>query len=390
MHAIRTHSAAAMMIVAALCARPALSQEATRNRIGVTATTRAYTVGDSSVTERVVAVRYDLFGPSFRLRLDGSALGYTAAGSKINGTLPIGARFDYMMRPGDSVAVYVKTASQPLDLTTQQTSALATAGTSTVDLESTGLGAPALGGVRATVAFPVGDFVLALRGGVEVEPTPSGSAPVYWRGTTLKGGVAFTSNVDWGTLAFSADATKSSADSLNGRNLFPGGGSVMLQAQVDASVLNPFDPLEDERWPIRAALFYAKPFSSDRADQPNLLIPQGDLLGGIAAMFLPVNGVTFAPTVQYLHESSSSGSTTAISRNTISGTAWTLQTGLDVGVPLGNVFELTPQAGYAFGTVGATFSQGVALRRGRGVVRTSGFDDSIRGYYLGVQLTATF
>jgi hypothetical protein len=137
-------------------------------------------------------------------------------------------------------------------------------------------------------------------------------------------------------------------------------------------------------------VFYSRPFSSDRTDQPNVLIPVGDLLGGVATMLVPVGGGTLSPTVQYLRETSSSGSVVGALRNTINGNAWTFQGGVDLSIPLGNSFELTPQGGYTVGSVGATFSQAATLRRGRGVVRTTGFDDSIRGYYVGVQVTATF
>jgi hypothetical protein len=342
------------------------------------------------VTEQVANVRYELFAPHMRLRIDGAALGYSAAGSDIRGTLPIGARLDVALQAGDTLTAYVRSASQPLDLTARETAALSTAGTSTVELESSGLAAPALGGVRATKAFPVGDMVLAFRGGLEFEPTPSGAAPVYWRGTTLRGGLALTSHIGDGGVVLSVDAARSSADSLNGRNLFPGGGTMTFQLQGDASVLNPFDILEDERWPVRTALFYSRPFNSDRTDQPNLLIPDGDLLGGFATMFVPAGDLSISPTLQYLRETSSSGSTTGIVRSTILGNAWTMQAGLDVTVPMGSVFELTPTAGYTFGSVGSTFSQAATLRRGRGVVRTSGFDDAIRGHFFGVQISASF
>jgi hypothetical protein len=259
-----------------------------------------------------------------------------------------------------------------------------------VELESSGLATPALGGVRATKAFPVGDLVLALRGGVELEPAPSGTTPVYWRGTTLRGGAALTSTVGEGSVMMSVDATRSSADSLGGRNLFPGGGTFTFQLQGDLSVINPFDPLEDEQWPVRAAVFYSRPFANDRTDQPNLLIPEGDLLGGFATMFVPIGSVSVSPTLQFLRETSSSGSTAGLVRSTILGNAWTMQSGLDVTVPLGGVFELTPSAGYTFGTVGARFSEAATVRRGRGIVRTTGFDDSIRGHWVAIQLSATF
>ena len=187
--------------------------------------------------------------------------------------------------------MFARSSSDPLTLSPRQTSALSTAGTSTVDLESAGFGTPAIGGGRLALAFPLGNLVLATRAGVEAEPRPNATSPVYWRGTTLRGGLALTASTGETSVTASVDATRSTADSLSGRNLFPGGGSVTLQVLAQLSVLDPFDPLEDERWPVRAVVFYGRPYGNDRADQPNLLIPQGDLLGALTAM---PNGVQTA------------------------------------------------------------------------------------------------
>ena len=225
---------------------------------------------------------------------------------------------------------------------------------------------------------------------MEVEPRPGGASPVYWRGTTLRGGLALTTSAGAGSVTASVDATHSSADSLAGRNLFAGGGSITLQLMMDASVPNPFDPLEDDRWPLRAVAFYGRPYGNDRADQPNLLIPQGDLLGALGTLLVTAGDLTISPSLQLLRETSASGSTTGFVTSRITGSAWTAQGSLDLTIPLGSVFELTPQAGYAFGNVGASFSQAAAVRRGRGIVRSSSFNDSIRGQWLSVQLSAVF
>ncbi|MDQ2667013.1 MAG: hypothetical protein M3Z05_13485, partial [Gemmatimonadota bacterium] len=186
------------------------------------------------------------------------------------------------------------------------------------------------------------------------------------------------------------DGAWSSGDSLGGRNLFPGGGSVTIQVLSDLSVPSPFDPLEDERWPVRALAFYARPFANDRADQPNLIIPQGNLLGAVGSMLVSAGDLIVTPTLQFLRETSSSESTSGIVRNRITGSAWTTQGSVDVTIPLGNTFELTPQAGYAFGSVGASFAQSAVTRRGRAVGQSTSFSDSIRGSWVSIQLSAAF
>ena len=356
----------------------------------MTGTARSYRIGDSNVTERVANGRFETSVARFRLRLDGAVLRFATRADTIEGALPIGARVDFARRPGDTLTAFARSASRPFDLSNRQTSALGTAGTSTVDLESAALGTPAVGGVRAALAFPVGDVVVAARAGVEVEPRPAGTLPVYWRGTTFRGGVAITSSAGDATFTASLDATRSGGDSLGGRNLYPGGGSLALQVLTDLTVPNPFDPLGDERWPVRAVAFYARPFGNDRPDQPNLIIPQGNLIGAVGTLLVSVGDVTFGPALQVLRETSASESTSGIIRNRITGSAWTAQPSVDVTIPLGRTFELTPQAGYTVGRVGATFAQSAAVRRGRGLVQSSTFSDAIRGSWLSIQLSATF
>lgn len=342
------------------------------------------------MTERVANARYELFVSSVRFRLDAAVLRYATRADTIDGALPIAARVDLAVRPGDTLTAFARSASQPLELSKRQTTALGTAGTSTVDLESAALGTPAVGGVRLALAFPLGDLVLAARGGVELEPRPSGTFPVYWRGTTVRGGLALTSSTGNGSVTASLDATRSSADSLGGRNLFPGGGSLSLQVASDLTVANPFDPLEDDRWPVRALVFYARPFANDRADQPNLIIPQGNLWGAVGTLLASAGELTIAPALQLLRESSTSESASGLIRNRITGSAWTAQASLDVTIPLGRTFELTPQAGYTLGSVGASFAQSTVFRRGRAFGQSTSFSDAIRGNWLSLQLSAAF
>ncbi len=382
-------SRAAAIIAAALCVAPLVTLSA-QQRATLTATSRTYTVGDSSVSERVATMRLETSGARLHFVLDGSLLRFAAPSATIQGSLPLSARLDFAVRPGDTLSAFVRTASRPLDLTSRETSALSTAGTSTVDLESASLGTPAVGGLRLALAFPVGNAVLAARAGFETEPRPAGTSPVYWRGSTVRGGLALTTSIGESSWTASAEATHSTGDSLGGRNLFPGGGGFTLQLLGDLSVTSPFDPLEDEQWPIRAVAFYGRPFGNVRADQPNLIIPQGDLFGALGTMLMSAGDLTIAPSLQLLRESSTSESVSGQVRSRNSGSAWTATTGLDVSIPLGSVFELTPQVGYTFGSVEASYAQTTVLRRGRGLTQSASFSDSIRGTWIALQLAALF
>jgi hypothetical protein len=106
-------------------------------------------------------------------------------------------------------------------------------------------------------------------------------------------------------------------------------------------------------------------------------------------MLIPFGDLTASPSLQFLRESSQSESSIGIVRSVVSGSSWTMQPGIDVSIPLGSVFELTPQASWTFGSVSSAASQSAVLRRGRGVVRNSGGNEGIRGYSLSIQLSAS-
>ena len=147
MRVLRTFPSAAASLVAALSAFPAASLTAqdtgvSHSRITITGTARSFQVGDSSVAEHVANARYEMFLPRVRLQLEAAALRFAAPTDTIGGRLPVGGRVHYTLRPGDTISVFLRSSSDPLTLTPRQTSALSTAGTSTVDLESAGFGTP--------------------------------------------------------------------------------------------------------------------------------------------------------------------------------------------------------------------------------------------------------
>jgi hypothetical protein len=354
------------------------------------ATVRSYRIGDTTVNERVGGATYSLSAGRLRLNLDGSALRYAAAPDTISGSLPGSARVDYLLRPGDTVSVFARTASRPGALSSRQTAAVGSAGTSTLDLDAFQLGTPPVGGGGVALAFPVGSLVLGVRGGLEAEPRPTGSNPVYWRGTTVKGGLSLTGASGDNQLTGSVDVSRSSGDSLGGRNLFPGGGTVSLELVSQLSIPSPFDELRDEQWPLRTVVFYSQPFNDTRADQPDRLVPRGSLLGGLASLLLPVGGGALTPSLQLLHESSADDLVQGAVRSRIDASAWTASLGLGATVPLGDNLDLEPAAGYTTGNVTADFTQNLVTRRGRGLARSSGFNDSIRGGWLTLELHASF
>lgn len=400
--------ATAFIVAAPLCAGPRLLRAQERAdslaprkdsimeaRAGVSqtivlgGTARTYKIGDTTVSERVGRMTYTISSTRFRLRLEGSALRYGAFSDTISGALPASARFDLIPLFGDTLNVFARTASRPGALDSRQTEALGNAGTSTLDLDAFQLGTPAVGGGGVALAYPVGSLVLGVRGGVEFEPTPSGTNPVYWRGTTFRGGVSLTGASGENQLTASVNLSSSTGDSLGGRNLFPGGGTLAMQLVSDIAIPNMVDAL-DEPWPLRAAVFYSKPFNDTRNNQPDRLIPRGSVVGGLASILIPAGTTLLTPSVQLLRESSSDQITQSSSRSGIAASGWTASFGLGASVPLGAYLAVEPEGGYTTGNVAATFTQTVIGPGGRAISTASRFSDSIRGGWLTLELRASF
>lgn len=352
-------------------------------------TGRSYRIGDTTVSERVGGMTYTMSSARFRLRLEGSVLRYDAFSDTISGSLPGSARFDFIPLYGDTVTVFARTATRPGALDARQTEALGNAGTSTLDLDAFQLGTPVVGGGGVALAYPVGSLVLGVRGGLEFEPKPSGTSPVYWRGTTVKGGVSLTGASGDNQLTASVNLSRSSGDSLGGRNLFPGGGTLSMQLVTDLSAPNLVDPM-DEPWPFRAAVFFSQPFNDTRNNQTDRLVPRGSVFGGLASILVPAGPAILTPSVQILRESSSDAISQSLSRNRIDAGGWTASFGLGASLPLGNHLDLDPEAGYTVGNVGATFSETIIGPGGRPISSASRFSDSIRGSWLTLEVRASF
>jgi hypothetical protein len=394
-----TRAATATFVAALVCCALSIAPSVTRAQtagrpietITGSATARSYRLADSTVSEQAYGLSYRLAWRRLQLTADGTALAYRTATDTIRGHTPFGLHTDLETRPGDTISLFYHSAADPVSLSARQAAALGSVGTSTVDLASFEFGTPATGGGRAAFAFPVGDAVMSARVGVDIEPRPASSGTdVYWRGTTFRVGTGVTTKVGDNSLTGSVDFEHSSADSLGGRNLFPGGGALTFSAAAEMSVLDPLDPLEDTRWPVRATAFYTRPVRAQRVDQPDRLIPVGNVLGVSTLAFVDVGGVSLLPSLQFLHESSQTTSRQALLSAVSGASGWTLSAGMDLSIPIGGALELTPQAGYVMGSVGATFGRDVSTRRGRSVARVSSFDQGLRGGWLGLQLSVTF
>ena len=358
--------------------------------------TRGYTIGGSKVSEQTGNVSYEYRTAQWGLGVDGSSLQYGALGRTISGTGNANVRFDYMLRPGDSLMVYGRSGSHPATLDSLQVNAIGVAGGSLVDVQANSLGAPSMFGGRAVFSYPVGNLVLNLRGAIETESQPAATQEVYWRGTTWAVGSTLYGNIGKGQLAAMVDISSSSADSLGGKNLYPGGGETTLRLELRLPIDNPSDSTGDD-WDSAFTAWYTSPFGATRADQPNRLLPLGNSFGLSGALSFPVGNATWGPSVQFQSTAASANAKSGATALATSSSGWAANFAINADIPASSAFELTPELGYTIGNAstsyGLTSTKTVVVqRRGRTVTTTSGGTtaSALNGWWFALGVSAHF
>lgn len=357
-----------------------------RQSFTVRPTVRRYSVGTVNASEQT---SYASWAARFRyatLRLDLTPLSYSSDTSTtarrppvgFNGISPISGRLDIPIRLSDTLRVFAQSMSFPGALSSTNAQALGAVGTSTIDLDAGSIGMAARIGMKYVLTQPIGDdgVSLSLRGGVEYDPKPSESSVVSWRGTTILGGVGISKSTANVMLGASAQVTRSFADSLGGRNLFPGGGTL----NVDARALR-FYGADGDRY-VSLNGFYSRPFDIERNDQPTRLIPIGDFAGVVAAASIPVGRLSVLPSLSHLRESSTATAVVNGRETTLDASGYTSTVSVGVSMPIGRMITLTPEVGGAFGTVGQVVSAQFPRR-----VRRRGFSDPIRGGWMALEFS---
>ena len=380
-------SAAATCVVAALFSFPcsaqqsdARSPDSVRNRkqsVTIRPVFRRYSVDTTTVTEQVASLDYTLTAGRTRLRLSGAPMRFTDGTTTIRGAAPAELLADVRVGRFDTVRVIVRGPSVPGSLSSGQVSALGSVGTATLDLESAALGTTSAFGIRASVAGAAGPVILGVRFGVELEPRPGAGATdsVYWRGATFRGGGTLTAFAGEFRITGGFDVSASTGDPLNGRNLFPGGGSFALRADA-AGLIGTGATLAS------FSAFYFRPFGLDRPLQVNRLIPAGDFMGATASVLVPVGGLFLSPAVALTREASSVDLQTPL---ILTGLGWSLGGSLGLDIPLGRSVSVTPEAGFVGGDV-----SGQVLLRGVRTVPLSSFSDRVSGWWTALELSASF
>ncbi|HYW49391.1 MAG TPA: hypothetical protein VE861_02230, partial [Gemmatimonadaceae bacterium] len=298
----------------------------------------------------------------------------------VRGAAPVGGRLDLRLRSADTLRLFAQSASFPSTLTDAQAQALAAVGTSTIDVDAAALGVTARFGGRYAFTQPLGGsgMSLSLRGGVEYDPKPAGDDVVSWRGTTVRGSVGVNNVQRNTTVGASVELTRSFTDSLEGRNLFPGGGLMNAEARL----LRFFG--RDGTGLFALNGFYTRPVDIERPAVATRIIPIGDFMGATASMAIPAGTLTVLPTFSFLRESSRAEARVNRVPTTIDASGSTGSVSVGVLVPIGAHLTLTPEVGGAFGSVGQTTSARFPLR-----TRQSSFSDPIRGSWASLEITVT-
>jgi hypothetical protein len=370
---------------------PPLTIAGMRQSFTIRPTLRRYTVGTVDAGEQSSYASWVARFERASLRLDVTPVSYSGdtsltAGRKqvaFSGASPISARLDVALRRADTLRVFAQSMSFPGTLSLQDAQALGSVGTSTIDLDAGALGVAARVGARYTLTQAIGNdgVAITLRGGLEYDPKPSGPDAVSWRGTTVRAGIGVSRMMTDLTFGASAEVTRSFADSLGGRNLFPGGGNLTL----DGRVLRYFGADGDGF--VAANAFFARPINIERPDQPTRLIPVGDFAGVTLAAAIPVGSLTVLPSANLVRESSSAAAVANSITTRLTASGYTSSLSVGLSFPVGRFLTLTPEVGGAFGSVSQTVSSTFPRRFLRPIVRSQGFSDPIRGGWVGLEVT---
>lgn len=358
-----------------------------RQSFTVRPTIRSYAVGNVNASEQT---SYAGWVARFRyatLRLDLTPVSYSGDTNTtstdrpqvgFSGVSPISARLDVPVRHGDTLRVFAQTMSFPGALPAIDAQALGAVGTSTVDLDAGALGSAARMGLRYTLTQRLGDngVALTLRGGAEYEPKPATTEAVSWRGTTVRGTIGIARATDNGSFGTSVEVSQSYADSLGGRNLFPGGGTVSLDLRSMRYIG------ADGTGFVALNGYYSKPFRIERPDQPTRIIPVGDYGGITVSAAIPARAVTLLPVLSLQRETSNATAIVSGRRTTLHASGQTAALSFGVAVPIGSMVTLTPEVGGVVGNVGQTVSAQYPRR-----VRSQSFSDAIRGGWVSLEFS---
>lgn len=169
------------------------------------------------------------------------------------------------------------------------------------------------------------------------------------------------------------------ADALDGRNLFPGGGSLSLSATGSGA----FSEESDTLWQLFG--FYFRPLNSRRPDQPNRVLPVGDFMGVHGSVAVPLGLWLVWPALDVMREASHTVTESAGVTDRVDGSGWTTNVGVQVTLPVPGRVDVTPGIGVVRGSLDASVTSTT-----RGIASQDSFSDPIRGWWASLELSGRF
>ncbi len=362
-------------------------------QLSLSVLSRRFSVEGVPVSELMAPFEWRVTAPHLAAMVSGSPIRFAVDPTVMRAWIPTRLQVDLVPWAGDTVSVYGHTGSRPVNLDTLQGEAIGTVSTSVLDVGAMELGIPAQMGARLVISRPVGTVHLGVSAAIEQDARPPANGLAWYQGTTLSGALMATIPVGEKTLAVSAYLSSSRADSLGGRNQFPGGGTRGLTASLSG------EAGPDHAISYAVDAYFEKPFGNARNDQVTRALPLGTYAGWSASADITTRRVTWTPTLSWAREASDARVSVQQALQFVSttlhseATSWSADLLADIPLRAGVV--LMPRLGV---TTGGFLSRldpvaGRPLRRpGRPTPATQGYSyrTGLTGFWSGIGLRLEF
>jgi len=347
-------------------------------RVGTT----HYESAGADIAEFVGTLAYRFVAPRFSVSLGSGPLRFESEDTlSVTGFAPLRLSVDFGLGSQDSLRLAARGPSWPASLTRAEVMALTSVGTAAADLSSVQFGTPGSASARFVhvMQFHRSVSIAAMLGG-DFEPRPGGQEAVYWRGTTALAGLVVNDSGGRTRLGGSVTITRSFTDSLDGRNLFSGGGTVLTRVHGATLLARPEDVF------VGASATYFRPYAAGAASA-GASFPLRDFAGASALLGWPIGSLLLSPAAVLSVESSE----TSTGTGSVEGSGWSLRTSLGVDVPMGRSAALTPEVGYTTGSVRLDVVTIVGTTpAGDPITRTSRSMDPLSGWWFAASWAVAF
>jgi hypothetical protein len=330
-------------------------------------------------------------GP-FSARVSGVGLNFdvdTAPGTgaprlRLSGASAVKVRLAWEVPTGDAVVFRGQSASFPASLAASEAAAIGLVATGGTAFDATLLGSAPSAGFSYVLDRRLGSsaFRSTLTAGVDYEPRPRAGSTVLWRGTTMRGVLDIERTAARLKILGAVSASRSVTDSLDGTNLFTGGGEIGGELGLAAFVR------ADSSVRLDLLVGHSRPYSQTAREVPTRAIPIGRATTARLAATMTRGAWAVEPEIVLFRATSdalrNTGARLPVRVNASTSTA---TAALRVVVPVATRTIIEPEFGMVAGRVTQVVSGVAAPAFRRPAGRAGSFDDRVSGWYSA--LTAT-